>query len=133
MIHRGVRMLEDGFCVLAVLGEGRDADAWYREEFGRLVADRGAEHCMTGTRNLQAKAGRAIAHDDHELIATEARQNDMIMRSLMDGDRLCQLLSDDAQHVIAHGVTEGVVDALEAVQIQIDERHALARRSSSRD
>ena len=62
-----------------------------------------------------------MAHEDHEFIAAEAREDDRTLRGVKRGDCLRQLLRDNALHFIADGVTEGIVDSLEAIEVEIDE------------
>ena len=80
--------------------------------------------CATSMASARAAV---CAQQDDELIAAEARHRGMLVRVRKLLQRVPQALGDDAQHRIAHGVTEGIVDALEAVQIQIQDGHLFAR------
>ena len=69
--------------------------------------------------------------EDDELIAAEAGEQDLLRVGLIRRDRLHQPLCNDAQHRVANCVAEGIVDALEAIQIEINERNGfiLVRRT----
>src|SRR5215469_14321161 len=127
-------MLEDGLRVSAVIRKNGNSDARNREQFESFVADGIAQYRMTGLSDFHAYVLRArMANEDHEFIAAETRQDDRNFRGVKGGDCLLQLLRDDAKHFVADGVTEGIVDSLEAIEVEIDKGDCFVGRGGKRD
>ena len=119
-VHGDVRVADQRLDVRAVIGVDRDSD-------GCLDLDREAAH-EQGLRDLLAELvrerqrGRRIRElrgDDSELVAAEA--GDRVAFS----QRAVQTARNLAQEPIAAGMTEGVVDLLEAVEVE--QHHGEAR------
>ena len=63
-----------------------------------------------------------VAQDHRELIAAQARNGVAVL------DRRAQPLRDDGQQLVARGVPDRVVDALEMIQIDVQQRAAAQTR-----
>ena len=68
-----------------------------------------------------------LRHHDGELVATEARQ------ALLPPDALARDLDDRAQYAVARGVAEAIVDLLEAVDVEEQERQWPGVAAAARD
>ena len=120
LVHGDVGALHEHVDVLAVLGVGGDADAGaeLQAHAGDVeVLGDGAPH---GGRDRDA-GGRRLdrAQEDRELVAAQARDGVVLAQQAREA------LADLAQHLVAVVVAEGVVDLLEAVEV---EQHAPRRR-----
>ena len=73
---------------------------------------------------LHLLARLSVDDDDGELIAAHATD------VTVDSDLVDQALGDRAEHGVALGVTEGVVDRLEAIEVEKEDRARRARRRS---
>jgi hypothetical protein len=119
--QREVGVLEQILGVGRIFRECGDADRGAHGE--RLLAevDRPVEQAAQLLAD-QARLGGVVdvLADDHELVAAEARDHG-IGRHLE-----LQLLRDDAQDLIAHQVAVDVVDVLEMVEVDPENRDAHA-------
>ncbi len=83
------------------------------------------ERVAASRRDLRSDvASLRVANRDDELVAAEARQHRVGMVRRERRQRLRETARDGQQHRVADRVAEGVVDALEVVQVEIDDRDA---------
>ena len=94
------------------------------EGFAHLVQDDARQ-----ARHLAAVVGvaRQAVDEQRELIAREPAQHRVLRQ------RARQSLGQHFQHAIAGGVAEGVVHFLEAIHVEVQQRHARARPRGARD
>ena len=120
-VHRRVGIAQQLFGARAVRGIERDADARVQELF--LAADherRGHRFDDVLRDRLRVARRLDLRQHDREFVAAEARHRVGL------ADALLQTLGGLAQHVVAGLVAERVVDALEVIEID-DEQRELAR------
>ena len=119
-------MLEYGRDIGTVIGIDGKTDARPRKELEPLVGNRllegGAARIGDCRREFPC---RRVPQENHELIAAEAGGRQVCVRGLKALERARELSGDGAQHGVADRVAERVVDALEVVEIQIDDRDGL--------
>ena len=116
LVHRQVRVHQQRLGYGA--GHGRAAPADARADVVRRTGNverSGQRRVHAGDRLLHAGIVGVLAHQDHELVAAEARHRVDV------GHRFLQPLRHHAQGFVASGVAEAVVDQLEVVEI--DEQH----------
>ena len=118
-IHRGVGMPEQQFLVVAMLGIGRAAEAGADEQFVAVDRHRLADDVDDLVGDDGDRLGPAqIRRDDHEFVAAQPRHRvHLAHRHRETGGRLAQ---DDVADLVA----ERIVDLLEAVEIDEDQREA---------
>ena len=115
VVHCRIGVLQQNLVGVAVLGILRDTDARRREDLLAVDLDRALEH-----RHDLAGDGLDLGHaehlrqDDHELVPAQARDRVGFAHACE------QPRGDLAQELVAHGMTERVVDGLEAVEIEIE-------------
>jgi len=119
LIHRHVRVLHQLFVTVGVLGEQRDADTGGDAQVYALdregLADGGED--LVG-HQLRA-GGVAGAEQQHtELIAAQTRSGVGVAQ------HATQALAYLAEQLVAGVVTKGVVELLEAVKIEQQQRQA---------
>ena len=125
LVHRDVRALQQPHGVAGVRGEQRDADAGVDVDAdaadGEGMLERGAQPQPGGARR------RLVAglEDDRELVAAEPGERVVVAQELL------QARADLAQHLVAGVVAERVVELLEAVEVDQEQRQ-LGRRPRTR-
>ena len=115
-VHGDVGVLHQRLTRLAVLGEHCDAHAGRHEQLAPVDLHRHADGLAHFLRDVYRVLDAVdVGRQHHELVATHARHGiGFAQRALhARGHRL--------EHLVAHGVAEGVVDDLEAVEV--DEVH----------
>ena len=123
LIHGGIGVLEHGRDIRTVIGVYGDADAGRRVELEAVVGNRLVEHRGTRGRDLERNGSRLRLADQHdEFIAAEAGDGHRVVRGLKGSENPRELAGDILQHGVADRMPEGVIDTLEAVEIQIDDR-----------
>ena len=98
---------------MPALAPGRMVVPW--KMIGSLICSR-----MRLATHVDVFGAAGAVQDHHELVAAEARAQ--IGRPAGIAHALCR----DDQHIVAGGVAERVVDLLEAVEVELDHRQALA-------
>ena len=118
MIHRRIGIADQIDHILGVVGTDGDADAGGEIHLLLVHIERAAYFVEQGAR--KAADGGAIVHvrrqiiDEHgELVARQASDDRFLAQTAR------QPLAQDLQSPVARGMAEGVVDLLEAVQIQV--------------
>ena len=113
VVHREIRMLQQCLGLRAVIGVGDDSNACGEMQILLVDAMRraqGEEYFLGGDGRI-----RRLGHfgeQDHEFIASLPA--DGVRAAYAGKQPLCHGL----QQAVADGVTEGIVDALEAIQVQ---------------
>jgi len=116
LVHGCVGVLEDLGGGAAVARPDRDADRGADPELGAVDHQRGVQRLEDpGTRRAR-RVGSETGADQHELVAAKAREQVAAARDRADP------LGDLAQHPVAGGVSERVVDELELVEIDVQRR-----------
>ena len=127
LVHRDVRALQQPHRVAGVPGEQRDADAGVDVDAdaadGEGVLERRAQPQPGGARR------RLVAglEDDRELVAAEARERVVVAQELL------QARADLAQDLVAGVVAERVVELLEAVEVDQQQRELAVARGRGGD
>ncbi len=119
-VHDDVGTAHQRAGVVAVLREQRHADAGADVDRLALELDRRTQGRGHGTRHRARAFAIGAGQHDRELVATEARHGVAIAQ------RSAQPVGDLAQHRVAGDVTERVVDALEAVEVEQQHRQPAA-------
>eukprot|EP01136_Pigoraptor_vietnamica_P033089 Opistho-1_new@95611 len=115
-VHRGVGVLDQVVHRLAVVRVHRDADARGDAEAHALERERLPQHLEHAPRNGLGTARIGLVQQHHELVATEPRHGvDLAQAGL-------QPLGHLDEHAVAEHVTERVVDLLEAVEVEEQQR-----------
>ena len=127
LVHGDVGALQQPHRVLRVVREERDADAGVDVDVD--AADR--ERLLERGAQPQARgAGRGLVaglEDDRELVAAQPRQRVVLAQQLL------QPRADLAQHLVAGVVAERVVELLEAVEVDQQQRELVAVRAARLD
>ena len=127
MIEGGVGVLQQYLRVCAVLGKQGNADTATDGDLFTLEQERLGDRRQNTFRNLDCVARLTdLAQDNDELVTAQSRQQVLGQGVVRLGGRDVvvvaqaglQALSGALEHQIADAVTEGVVDALELVQVQ---------------
>ena len=128
LVHGDVGALHEHVDVLAVLGEGRDADAGAELQAHAGDVEVLGDGAPDGGRDGDA-GGRRLdrAQEDRELVAAEARDGVVLAQQAREA------LADLAQHLVAVVVAEGVVDLLEAIEVEQHHRDAGPGAPGARD
>ena len=125
-IHLAVRTCEELFGSRAVVREHRPSDASVDLDRRAVDTERPAQRVPQPS---DERAGAVVAsgddREDDELVAADASN-----RVRLADDRL-EAAREGLQHDVAGSVTPDVVDVLEAVEIDDDERERLARTARS--
>ena len=120
LVHRVVGVLEERVRVGRVLRVQRDADrrADVEERIGDLegLVERGGDPLARGLRGTARVLVAAGAEQEQELVAALARQHVAGPREVRDAARGL------GQHRVAGLVAERVVDELEVVEVEVEER-----------
>ena len=119
LVHRDVGALEQAERGARVVGEDRDADAGVdvdpdAADLERLLQRRAQPQTGRARRRLVARA-----QDDRELVAAEPGER--VLRT----QQRAQTRADLAQHLVARVVAERVVELLEAVEVDEQQRELL--------
>src|SRR3954467_5906819 len=127
LVHRDVRALEQPHRVVRVGGEQRDADARIDVDLdaadGEGLLERRAEAQPRG-------AGRRLVAglEDHgELVAAEPRER------VLAPEQILEARADLTQHLVTRVMAERVVELLEAVEVDEQQRELCAPRPRVRD
>ena len=127
LVHRDVGALQQPHGVRRVVGVERDADAGVDVHVD--AADR--ERLLERRAQAQPRGagGRLVAglEDDRELVAAEARER------VVAAQQGLQARADLAQHLVAGVVPERVVELLEAVEVDQQQRQLVAVVLGRRD
>lgn len=129
MVHRDVGVLQQNLRIVAVVRKDRDADAGADDhglatDVERLVEP--LEHALGDPHGIVGAVD--LAQHDRELVAAETRQGRGRTFVVQPGDdvgiaqTVDEALGEPPQQAVARVVTEGVVDQLEAVEIEEQER-----------
>ncbi len=123
LVHRDVGMLEHGGNVVAIIRIDREPNARSRVEFQPLVLDRLLEHRAARLRDLNGQRPRqSMTQQNHEFVAPKASDRHVLEDASEALHRPAELAGNVSQHGVSDAMAESVVDALEAVEIQIDDR-----------
>jgi len=126
LIHGGIGVFEYGRDIGTVFGIDGKTDARPGKELEPLVGDRLLEGGAARIGDCRREfPRRRVPQENHELIAAEAGGRQVRVRGLKAIERVRELAGDGAQDGVADRVAESVVDALEVVEIQIDDRDGL--------
>ena len=132
VIHRGVSVADQVDDVVRILRAERDAEAAGDIELVLSELERPAELVQQFAR--QRRDGRAVVlvarqilDEQRELVAGEPAEHRAV-RHAPDHP-----LAQDLERAIAGRVTEGVVDLLEIVEVDVDQRERLAAAARARD
>ena len=129
-VHGEVGVLHQCLSVGAVLGKQRNADARRHHKLIPALDERCGEGVLDALRRLLGVAGGRLAGEHHdELIAADPRQ---LAAGAGVGERAAEPLGHLAEERIAGLVAQGIVDALELVEIDEQQRHRRWRSSASR-
>ena len=111
-VHRRIGVAHQGVGVVGVVREGAGADADGHDRFLLVQPERPGDGFddLFGYR-LGVQPQPDVGQDDQELVAAEPRHGVLLAHRVPDP--LCHL----AQEVVADGVTQGVVDLLEVIDI----------------
>ncbi len=115
LVHRDVGALHQPLAGLGVARVDGDPDRGARRDREVVELERAPERLVDARRD--ARRGRRVGHDHAELIATEARDR-------LAGDDVLQPRADLAQQLVAGAVAERVVQFLEAVEVDDQQREA---------
>ena len=125
LVHRDVAVLHQRGGAGRILGEQGDADGRAQEHLAVLHHDRTAQFRHQLLRQARGAAAHVTVLDqDDELVATEARQQRIVAAHLVD--RITDAVSELLQHLVAGLVAQGVVDALEVVDVGEQQRQLAA-------
>ena len=127
LVHRDVGALQQPHRVLRVVREERDADAGVDVDVDAADRERFLER---GAQPQARGAGRGLVaglEDDRELVAAQPRQRVVLAQQLL------QPRADLAQHLVAGVVAERVVELLEAVEVDQQQRELVAVRAARLD
>ena len=118
--------------VLGVARAEGDADARGQEHLVLVELERPADFGEDGARQVRDRAAvvrirRQSVHEQRELVAGEPADHGVLRQ------RAGQALGQHFEHPVAGAVAEGVVDLLEAVHVQVQQRHHLAAAQRARD
>ena len=132
VVHRRVGVADQVDDVLRIARAEGDADARGEEHLVLLqlegAADLG-EHAARQLRHGAAvvRVGRQVVDEHRELVAGEAADHGVLRQ------RARQPLGEDLEHAIAGRVAEGVVDLLEAIHVEIQQRQRGLAAQRARD
>ena len=121
LVHRHVGVLEQLLGAVGVAGEDRDADAGLDVELGARDGERlgepGRELVGGLARRALGALAREVGHQQHELVAAAAREQPRLALGA------AQAPGHAPQQPVAGRVPERVVDELEVVEVDQDQRH----------
>ncbi|MNZ73944.1 hypothetical protein D3C78_923780 [compost metagenome] len=115
LVHRDIGTLQQALHILPVTGEHADADTGRQHHGGAGNAGRETQDHFQPLKKAGDPRGIDPGQHQHELIAGQAPGDVRLPQHAM------QALRHDLQQLIAGGVPQGIVDLLEAVQI--DKQH----------
>ena len=116
-VDGGVGVAEQGVEIIPVGGEEGDADGAGRVE-GVLPHLEGLVEGFADGVGQAGNAGQVVraGQQHHELVAAHAADGGA------GGEALAQAFDGQHQHLIAHGIAQAVVDVLEVIQVQVEQR-----------
>jgi len=112
VVHRGIRILDQGLCILTVIRKGADANThcdievvpgnamWRREHREHLFGGDGCVFYLIEFRK-----------HDHKFVSTQATDR------VRDADTRQQPLRHQLEQGVSHGVPEGVIDVFESIEV----------------
>ena len=116
-VHRHVGVLEQAFRIVAVVGINRDADRRRHIDLVLLDLERLSDGFLKLLRDaIEHRGVVEILDDDHELVASEPRQQVGCAQGLRQGG------GDAFEQLVADAMSQSVVDVFETVEI--DEHYA---------
>ena len=125
-VHRRVGAAQQRGRVAAVVRVAGDADRRLDVHGDAADQELAIERGAQPPRDLEAGLGAVAAADEHgELVASEPREQVLL------ADLAAEALGDLAQQLVAALVPEDVVDLLEAVEVDEQQREAVARAGAS--
>ena len=124
-IERHVGMVEQRLAIGRVVGAERDADAGGDRDFRRIGRRREALNNGLGEPAGRRGAGN-VGQQDGELVAAEPRHHLPVVQQGTDAR------GNGLQSPVAGGVSEQIVDLLEAVEIEAEHRRGSCRARSPR-
>ena len=140
MIHRRVGVAQEDVAGLAVVGEGRDADARRDEELVVPGADRPAHVPQDALRDdARREAVARAGQQDDELVAAEPRHDRVLLLAALEchdvarPHDLTDQLGELAQHFVGGVVADRIVDALEVVEVDEQHRELAAVAAGARE
>ncbi len=134
LVHRDVGVLQHGGDVVAVVRINSEPDARCGVELEPLMVNGLLEHGAAFFRDLNGQRPRhSVTQQNHELIAPKAPHGDVLEYALETVHRSRQFAGNGSQNGVPDAVAEGVVDALEAVEIQIDDRDRFVQSRGFRE
>ena len=117
LIHRQIGVAQQVLDGVAVFGEARDADARAHLVIAPGDVDRPLQRFDDALCNLVGRLGRRhLAQDDGEFVAAEPRHGVAFL------DAGAQTLRHNGQQLIPGAVPDGVVDALEVIEVDVQQR-----------
>ena len=120
-VHRGVCVAQQFFAETIARLPERDADARRRKQLAAAEPQRLADrHQDVRGQRFALLHMRKRIDQDRELVAAEARDYPAIPEHVADAT------TDLDQHLVASGVTDAVVDQLESVEIEEQDRERRA-------
>ncbi len=127
LVHREVGLAQQGIGILAIVRIDADADAGADRVAPLLELERlGKRHGEFLRHPCRGPGRRRMADDDGELVAAQA--GDEVVGTQL----VVEAAGDDAQYLVAHLVPLRVVDVLEAVEVDEQQRHLVAVALSTR-
>ena len=119
LVHGKVGTMQQGFHILTVIRVLADANAGGRHQGNTTDVTGHGNQCLQALYGVDSLGGGTGVEDDDELIARPA-PDDLAVVGVA-----AQALGDQAQQVIARWMTEGIIDLLEAVKVDEQDRQRL--------
>ena len=129
LVHRGVGVAQQRARAVGVVGEQRDPHAGLHVELGarhREGLGEPSRDVLGGRAGAALGLGAEVAEEHEELVAAVAREQPV--RALDPA----QARGDPAQQAVAGRVAQRVVDELEVVEIDGEQRHGLVAPAGAR-
>ena len=124
LVHRDVTRAQEFGCRVSVVGKERHPDARAHVDMHPVEHDGPAQRVEEAlSHDPPARCSLRVAHHDAELVATKPRDQ------LVPAEGLDQSECDDAKELVADVVSKGVVDVLESIEVDEQQRHAPTGRS----
>ena len=117
VVHRKLGILEDLIGALCLIFGKRHSNRGSQEDFAVVEGDRCAQGTANGFGKADDACGLALGQENHrELIARKTRQR------ILGFEQACKPAGDREQDRIADSHADGVVDLLESVEIDHNDR-----------
>ena len=132
VVHGGVRVADQVHDVVRIPRAERDADAAGDVQLVLVQVEGAAELVEQLARERPdhgavVRRGREILDKEGKFVAREASEHGVA------GQFLVHALGEDLERPVARRVPEGVVDLLEMVEVEVDERELAARAARAGD